>query len=92
MWPGDAAVLRVAAVQGAWWEALPEQARRPPAELALVDAFLGDERFIAPWRAVFSERLGRPSAPVETLLRLLYLKYATSWVTRPCAVRGRYVS
>lgn len=69
------AVLRVAVVQDAWWEVLPEQAQQLPAELGRVDAFLDDERFIAPWRAVFAERLGRPSVPVETLLRLLYLKH-----------------
>jgi IS5 family transposase len=58
------------------WEALlPEQARRLPAELAAVDAYLDDERFLAPWRALFDRRLGRPSVPVDTLLRLLYLKH-----------------
>jgi transposase, IS5 family len=58
------------------WEALlPEQARRLPAELAQVDAYLDDERFLAPWRALFDLRLGRPSVPVDTLLRLLYLKH-----------------
>jgi transposase, IS5 family len=44
-----------------------------PAELVAVDAFLDDERFIAPWQVLFSKRLGRPSVPVDTLLRLLYL-------------------
>jgi transposase, IS5 family len=53
---------------------LPEEAKRLPAELQAVDAYLDDERFIAPWRALFSVRLGRPSVPVDTLLRLLYLK------------------
>jgi len=58
------------------WEALlPEQAKRLPAELAQIDAYLDDERFIAPWRALFDRRLGRPSIPVDTLLRLLYLKH-----------------
>ena len=46
-----------------------------PAELAQVDAYLDDERFIVPWRALFDRRLGRPSVPVDTLLRLLYLKH-----------------
>jgi transposase, IS5 family len=50
---------------------LPEAARRLPAELAQVDGYLDDERFIAPWRVLFAARLGRPSVPVETLLRLL---------------------
>jgi IS5 family transposase len=58
------------------WEALlPEEARRLPAELAAVDAYLDDERFLAPWRALFDRRLGRPSVPIDTLLRLLYLKH-----------------
>lgn len=53
------------------WEALlPEPARRLPEELTLVDAFLDDERFVVPWRAVFAARLGRPSVPIDTLLRL----------------------
>jgi transposase, IS5 family len=58
------------------WEALlPEEARQLPAELAAVDAYLDDERFLVPWRALFDRRLGRPSVPVDTLLRLLYLKH-----------------
>jgi IS5 family transposase len=68
-------MLRVAWVEDTWWVLLPEHARQLQAELARIDAFLDDERFIAPWRAVFAERLGRPSVPVETLLRLLYLKH-----------------
>src|SRR6266496_3595786 len=58
------------------WDALlPEPARRLPDELATVDAYLDDERFIAPWRALFDQRLGRPSVPVPTVVRLLYLKH-----------------
>jgi transposase, IS5 family len=69
-------VLRETDPQTTIWELLlPEQARRLPAELAAVDAYLDDERFIAPWRGLFSARLGRPSVPVDTLLRLLYLKH-----------------
>jgi IS5 family transposase len=69
-------VLRVAGpLVTAWDEVLPEQARRLPQELARIDAYLDDERFIAPWRSVFDRRLGRPSVPVATLLRLLYLKH-----------------
>ena len=59
----------------AWDALLPPQARRLPVELATIDAYLDDERFIAPWRALFDWRLGRPSVPVPTLLRLLYLKH-----------------
>jgi IS5 family transposase len=69
-------VLRETDPQATLWELLlPEQAKRLPAELARVDAYLDDERFIAPWRGLFSARLGRPSVPVEVLLRLLYLKH-----------------
>jgi IS5 family transposase len=70
------AVLRETDPQTTLWDALlPEEAKRLPAELAKIDAYLDDERFIAPWRALFDQRLGRPSIPVETLLRLLYLKH-----------------
>jgi len=69
-------VLRETDPQATLWELLlPEQAKRLPAELARVDAYLDDERFIAPWRGLFSTSLGRPSVPVESLLRLLYLKH-----------------
>jgi IS5 family transposase len=62
--------------QPSLWEALlPDQAKRLPAELARIDAYLDDECFVAPWRALFDQRLGRPSVPVESLLRLLYLKH-----------------
>jgi transposase, IS5 family len=69
-------VLRETQPQATLWDALlPEEARRLPAELQAVDAYLDDERFVAPWRALFDRRLGRPSVPVDTLLRLLYLKH-----------------
>jgi hypothetical protein len=69
-------VLRETDPQTTIWELLlPEEAKRLPAELARVDAYLDDERFIAPWRALFDRRLGRPSVPIDTLLRLLYLKH-----------------
>ena len=63
------------------WEALlPEEARRLPAELAAVDAYLDDERFLAPWRALFNRRLGRPSVPIDTLLRARKLRVDTTVV------------
>jgi len=66
-------VLRETDPQTTIWELLlPEEAKRLPAELAQIDADLDDERFIAPWRALFDQRLGRPSVPVDTLL---YLKH-----------------
>jgi transposase, IS5 family len=69
-------VLRETEPQTTIWELLlPEELTRLPAELQAVDAYLDDERFIAPWRALFSARLGRPSVPIDMLLRLLYLKH-----------------
>ena len=69
-------MLRETDPQTTIWELLlPEEAKRLPADLARVDAYLDDERFLAPWRALFSKRLGRPSVPIDTLLRLLYLKH-----------------
>ena len=59
----------------AWDDLLPLEARRLPEELARIDAYLDDERFITPWRSHYSARLGRPSVPICTLLRLLYLKH-----------------
>src|SRR6266545_6235984 len=58
-----------------WDDLLPDQATRLPDELAAIDAYLDDERFLAPWRGHFHARLGRPSVPIPTLLRLLYLKH-----------------
>jgi transposase, IS5 family len=69
-------VLRESDPQPSLWEALlPAELKRLPAELEAIDAYLDDQRFIAPFRALFDRRLGRPSVPVDTLLRLLYLKH-----------------
>jgi IS5 family transposase len=69
-------VLRERDPQPSLWEALlPAELKRLPAELEAIDAYLDDERFIAPWCALFDRRLGRPAVPVESLLRLLYLKH-----------------
>jgi IS5 family transposase len=69
-------VLRESDPQTTIWELLlPEEAKRLPAELVRIDAYLDDDRFIAPWRTLFNRRLGRPSVPIDTLLRLLYLKH-----------------
>lgn len=58
------------------WEAvLPAELRELPAELAKVDAVLDDDRFLAPFRARLTSTIGRPTIPVETYLRLMYLKH-----------------
>src|SRR4051794_19314995 len=45
------------------------------AELAAVNAVLDDPRFFEPYRRFFHAWLGRPSIPLETYLRLMFLKY-----------------
>jgi transposase, IS5 family len=69
-------VLRTVGDQPSLWESLlPAEALVMPAELARVDALLDDERFFAPYREFFHASLGRPSIPIETYLRLMFLKY-----------------
>lgn len=54
---------------------LPEQLLRLPEELARVDAMLDDPAFFAPFVPYFDPRIGRPSTPMETYLRLMFLKF-----------------
>jgi IS5 family transposase len=58
------------------WDAiLPSELLVLPAELARVDVLLDDPVFFAPFAAYFDARIGRPSIPVETYLRLMFLKF-----------------
>jgi IS5 family transposase len=69
-------MLRERAVGESLWEAvLPVELRELPAELGKVDAILDDDRFLAPFRLRLTARIGRPTIPVETYLRLMYLKH-----------------
>ena len=69
-------MLRTVGDQPTLWESLlPAQALVMPAELAAVDAVLDDPRFFEPYRRFFHATLGRPSVPLETYLRLMFLKY-----------------
>ena len=54
---------------------LPEELKGLPAELGAVDEFLDDDRFFAPYRSHFDPVWGRPSVPIETYLRMMYLKH-----------------
>ena len=54
---------------------LPPELLRLPTELARVDALLDDPVFFAPFAAFFDPRIGRPSTPMETYLRLMFLKF-----------------
>jgi IS5 family transposase len=69
-------MLRTVGDQATLWESLlPAEALMMPAELRAVDRLLDDERFFAPYREFFHATLGRPSIPIETYLRLMFLKY-----------------
>jgi IS5 family transposase len=69
-------VLRTVNAQPTLWEAiLPEVCLGMPAELEAVDRLLDDPAFFEPFRAHFHAALGRPSVPIETYLRLMFLKY-----------------
>jgi transposase, IS5 family len=69
-------VLRTLNAQPTLWEAiLPEMCLGMPAELEAVDRLLDDPAFFEPFVAHFHAALGRPSLPIETYLRLMFLKY-----------------
>jgi IS5 family transposase len=58
------------------WDAiLPPELLVLPTELARVDALLDDPVFFAPFVAYFDARIGRPSIPMETYLRMMFLKF-----------------
>ncbi|MBI4303951.1 MAG: transposase [Chloroflexi bacterium] len=68
-------MLRLTDDQPSLWESvLPPDLFRMSEELAEVDRWLDDERFFAPFRERFATRVGRPTIPVATYLRMMYLK------------------
>jgi IS5 family transposase len=54
---------------------LPAELLKLPDELARVDELLDDPVFFAPFEPFFDPRIGRPSTPMETYLRLMFLKF-----------------
>ena len=58
-----------------WESMLPAEVLVLPVELARVDALLDDPVFFAPFVRLFDPRIGRPSTPMETYLRLMFLKF-----------------
>ncbi len=69
-------MLRTRNGQPTLWEAiLPQELLELPELLAKVDALLDDEAFFAPFRDHFHPTEGRPSIPMETYLRLMFLKH-----------------
>jgi len=71
-----AVMLRTTSPTASLWEAiLPAEALGLPTELATVDRLLDDPAFIEPFRAHFDPTGGRPSIPIDTYLRLMFLKH-----------------
>jgi IS5 family transposase len=69
-------VFRTVGDQVSIWESmLPVEVLVLPVELARVDALLDDPAFFAPFVRFFDPRIGRPSTPMETYLRLMFLKF-----------------
>src|SRR5680860_421051 len=72
----EAGMLRTRNDQLTLWDAiLPAELLELPELLAKVDRLLDDERFFAPFRDHFHPAEGRPSIPIETYLRMMFLKY-----------------
>jgi len=72
----EAIVFRTVNDQATLWELiLPAELLVLPAELSRVDALLDDAVFYAPFAAYFDARIGRPSIPMETYVRLMFLKF-----------------
>ncbi|MEO8897806.1 MAG: transposase [Candidatus Dormibacter sp.] len=69
-------MLRLRDGQGTLWdEFLPPEIRVLSEELTAIDALLDDDRFLAPFALRLMSRVGRPTIPMETYLRLMYLKH-----------------
>jgi len=58
-----------------WDCILPPELKQLPEELAKVDEWLNDERFFTPYQQRFDTKIGRPTVPVQTYIRLMYLKF-----------------
>ena len=54
---------------------MPAEALGLPSELTMVDRLLDDPVFIQPLRIHFDPVAGRPSIPIDTYLRLMFLKH-----------------
>jgi IS5 family transposase len=72
----EAIVFRTVNDQPTLWDAiLPSELLVLPAELGRVDVLLDDPAFFAPFVPFFDLQMGRPSTPMETYLRLMFLKF-----------------
>ncbi len=69
-------MLRTVSDQPTLWESvIPECLMGLPGDLGEIDELLDDPRFFEPFRPFFDPVIGRPSIPMETYLRMMFLKY-----------------
>jgi IS5 family transposase len=69
-------MFRTIGDQPSLWESLlPDELLVLPVELARVDALLDDPVFFVPFEEFFDPSMGRPSIPMETYLRMMFLKF-----------------
>jgi transposase, IS5 family len=69
-------MLRTINAEPTLWDViLPEACLGLPPGLAAVDVMLDDPRFFVPFEPFFSARQGRPSIPIETYLRMMFLRF-----------------
>src|ERR1700720_521790 len=72
----EAIVLKTVNDQPTLWDSiLPPELLVLSVELGRVDALLDDPVFFTPFAGYFDARIGRPSIPMETYLRLMFLKF-----------------
>src|SRR3977135_509981 len=71
----EAIVFRTVNDQPTLWDSIPPELLVLPVELGRVDVLLDDPVFFSPFAAYFDARIGRLSLPMETYLRLMFLKF-----------------
>ncbi len=72
-----------------WESVIPQCLMGLPGDLAEIDALLDDEAFFDPFRPFFDPVIGRPSIPMQTYIRMMFLKYRYRMGFEPCAGRWR---
>lgn len=69
-------MIRTVSPQVTLWESvIPQCLMGLPGDLAEIDSLLDDEVFFEPFRPFFDPAIGRPSIPMETYIRMMFLKY-----------------
>src|SRR3954467_8818746 len=69
----EAIVFRTVGDQCSLWEGvLSAKVLELPGELARVDGLVDEPAFFVPFVPFFDPRMGRPSTPMETYLRLMF--------------------